>query len=138
MFTVNVKADVVVHMVDPEARAALERIERVLGIVSKGVKTIMGAVTDLKGFLNELNEYTNKLAAAQQTQVEKIEEIGKDIDDLLANVELDDETKARIETLRATLTSIGEAEQLQAEQLTAIAAKHDTPLPEIPEGGGGQ
>lgn len=93
----------------------------------------MSANAEVLAFLDQLNTYTNTMAAAQATQAEKLDEIAADIDSLLSSAgaaTLDEATKARLEEASASIASIAAFETAQAETLTAIAAKNDEPLPD--------
>lgn len=90
---------------------------------------LMGSLDEQHALLDQINAYTNRLAEAEDKQTATIEEIGKDLDDLIAQT-TDTTVKARLESLKARAQAAAEHSEAQSETLKALAAKHDTPLPE--------
>jgi hypothetical protein len=109
----------------------LHRIDRKLNrLLTLGGK-LMSANEQVLAFLAKLDTYTSDLAAQQTVQTAKITEIAADIDSLLAagGADLPPDTVARLEAASAGLSEHIAFETAQAETLTNIAAKNDTPLP---------
>lgn len=95
------KLELHIHLHHDGDDASLVEIDRKLDhIITQGDK-LMKANAEVLAFLDSLNTYTNEIAA--------------DIDEMIADAELDATTKARM--------------QAHSDTLRAIAAKNDNPLP---------
>lgn len=107
----------------------LARQEQLIRSLSRLGDCLMAQNAEVLAFLDKLDEYTTKLAAAQTAQTAKIEEIAADIDRLITEGGLDPATVARLQTASDGLAATVAFEEAQAATLTAIAAKSDVPLP---------
>lgn len=116
-------------------------------LISRMEDSLM-ASAEMIAVLDQINELTNQLAAAQSrmataqsAQAAKLTEVSADIDDLLANQSVDPTVKTRLEATRDALQAAAgiakdaadTAEQTSA-TLTQIAAKHDAPIPAPSDG----
>jgi len=129
MFTINIKADVHIH--DHSVVERLVSIERkVDGLGILGEK-LMKAAETVNAFLDQLNTYTNGLAAEQAKQTAAITDIKADVDALLAaaDADLPEDVKSRLEAVSAGLAAAVAFETAQSETLAAIAAQSGDPLP---------
>lgn len=113
--------------------ARLAAIEQKLDALIVNVGELKMANAETNALLDELNGYTNRLAATAEAQAAKVQEISDDIDKLIAGV-ADPELQARLRAHADALAVIATNEENQAATLAAIAAKHDEPLPPPVEG----
>ncbi len=110
--------------------SGLDSISQQLTEVLQKQELLMKATEETNAFLDTLNVYTNRMAEKQAEQGEAIANLAADLDDLIANESLDAATRQRLEEAKATLQSHVAFSEAQAATLSALAARHETPLPE--------
>ena len=108
--------------------ARLAAIDAKLVALLTNVGELKMANSETNALLDQLNTYTNQLAASAATQAAKVQEISDDIDKLIAESS-DPALQARLQAHADALATIAASEEAQSATLTAIAAKREDPLP---------
>jgi hypothetical protein len=98
-------------------------------LLAQGAQILM-ANEETRRILEEIDAFTNQLAATQAAQGVKLTEVGNDIDALIAAT-TDEELKNRLTAHRDAIQAAAGVAQQQSDILTQIAAKHDAPIPPV-------
>lgn len=131
MITVNVtipRIDVHVHHVDPALSERLDVLAAGIAALQQQGVSLMAGQAESNALLDQINDYTNRLADAQAQQTTVIQEISTDIDQLIADT-TDTSVRDRLTQLKTKTAAIADASEAQTQTLKNIAAKHDEPLP---------
>lgn len=89
----------------------------------------MAINAEMHALLDQVNTYTNAIAVDEAAQKVTLQEISDDLDDLIAAGTIDPTIKARLQAHADALAVEAANSAGRSSTLTAIAAKHEKPLP---------
>lgn len=122
----SIRIDHYIHQANESA--ILDRLATIESLIAQSGARIMADLQEQHALLDQINEYTNRLATQQEAQTAAITEIETDLDALIAQTS-DETVKARLESLRDRAQTAAAQSTAQTDTLRALAAKHEEPLP---------